>query len=148
ADAPEQGGHREPRIQGAALDPRGCRRREDLERGALCPSRGADEEAPTEGGAGAQTSRAARRRPGTHRPRLDRAPARAAGTRRRRGDCLAALTWQLALRCGRSASHLQTTVESPSADPAKFQKAADGTKAGCPISRLLNTKTTMDARLV
>jgi osmotically inducible protein OsmC len=47
-----------------------------------------------------------------------------------------------------TASHLQTKVKSPNADPAKFQTAADGAKAGCPISRLLNTKTTMDARLV
>ena len=45
-------------------------------------------------------------------------------------------------------SHLQTKVKSANADPAKFQKAADGAKAGCPISRLLNTKITMDARLV
>jgi lipoyl-dependent peroxiredoxin len=45
-------------------------------------------------------------------------------------------------------SHLQTKVKSSNADPAKFQKAADGAKAGCPISRLLNTKITMDARLV
>src|ERR1051325_2461149 len=29
-----------------------------------------------------------------------------------------------------TASHLQTTVRSPSADPDKFQKAADGAKAG------------------
>jgi lipoyl-dependent peroxiredoxin len=45
-------------------------------------------------------------------------------------------------------SHLQTKVKSSNADPAKFQKAADGAKAGCPISRLLNTKITMDASLV
>jgi lipoyl-dependent peroxiredoxin len=45
-------------------------------------------------------------------------------------------------------SHLQTNVKSANADPAKFQKAADGAKAGCPISRLLNTKITMEARLV
>jgi osmotically inducible protein OsmC len=47
-----------------------------------------------------------------------------------------------------TASHLDTKVKSANADPAKFQKAADGAKAGCPISRLLNTKITMDARLV
>ena len=47
-----------------------------------------------------------------------------------------------------TASHLQTNVKSANADPGKFQKAADGAKAGCPISRLLNTKITMDARLV
>ena len=47
-----------------------------------------------------------------------------------------------------TASHLQTKVKSPNADPGTFQKAADGAKAGCPISRLLNTKITMDAALV
>jgi len=46
-----------------------------------------------------------------------------------------------------TASHLETRVKSPGADPAKFQKAAEGAKAGCPISRLLNTKITLDARL-
>ena len=47
-----------------------------------------------------------------------------------------------------TSSHLQTTVKSPNANPAAFQKAAEGAKAGCPISRLLNTKITMDAKLV
>ncbi len=47
-----------------------------------------------------------------------------------------------------TASHLQTKVKSPNADRGKFQKAADGAKAGCPISRLLNTKITLDATLV
>lgn len=46
-----------------------------------------------------------------------------------------------------TSSHLQTTVKSPNADPAKFQKAAGGAKAGCPISRLLNTTITLDAKL-
>ena len=44
--------------------------------------------------------------------------------------------------------HLDTKVKSTGADPAKFQKAAEGAKAGCPISRLLNTTITMDAKLV
>ena len=43
--------------------------------------------------------------------------------------------------------HLETKVESPGADPGKFQKAAEGAKAGCPISRLLNTTITMSATL-
>jgi lipoyl-dependent peroxiredoxin len=47
-----------------------------------------------------------------------------------------------------TSSHLETRVKSPSADPAKFQKAAEGAKAGCPISRLLNTTITMNAKLV
>lgn len=45
-------------------------------------------------------------------------------------------------------SHLDTTVKIPGGDKAKFQKAAEGAKAGCPISRLLNTKITLDAKLV
>jgi osmotically inducible protein OsmC len=44
-------------------------------------------------------------------------------------------------------SHLATTVRIPNADRAKFQEAADNAKAGCPISRLLNTKITLDAKL-
>jgi osmotically inducible protein OsmC len=47
-----------------------------------------------------------------------------------------------------TSSHLQTRVKAPNADPATFQKAAEGAKAGCPISRLLNTSITLDARLV
>ena len=47
-----------------------------------------------------------------------------------------------------TSSQLQTNVRSPNADPAAFQKAADGAKAGCPISRLLNTTITLDATLV
>ena len=46
-----------------------------------------------------------------------------------------------------TASHLDTTVRIPNADKAKFQEAAEGAKAGCPISRLLNTKITLDAKL-
>jgi osmotically inducible protein OsmC len=46
-----------------------------------------------------------------------------------------------------TASHLDTTVSIPNADKAKFQEAAEGAKAGCPISRLLNTKITLDAKL-
>ena len=47
-----------------------------------------------------------------------------------------------------TSSHLQTSVKSEGADPAAFKKAAEGAKAGCPISRLLNTTITMDAKLV
>ena len=47
-----------------------------------------------------------------------------------------------------TSSHLQTSVKSQGADAAAFKKAADGAKAGCPISRLLNTTITMDAKLV
>lgn len=44
-------------------------------------------------------------------------------------------------------SHLDTVAWIPGADPDAFQKAAEGAKAGCPISRLLNAKITMTARL-
>jgi osmotically inducible protein OsmC len=47
-----------------------------------------------------------------------------------------------------TSSHLQTSVRIPNADSAAFQKAAEGAKAGCPISRLLNTNITLDAKLV
>ena len=43
--------------------------------------------------------------------------------------------------------HLDVTVKMPNADRAKFEAAANTAKAGCPISRLLNTKITMDAKL-
>ena len=46
-----------------------------------------------------------------------------------------------------TSSHLATSVKIPNADQAKFQQAAEGAKAGCPISRLLNTKITLDAKL-
>jgi len=47
-----------------------------------------------------------------------------------------------------TSSHLDTTVKIPGADRAKFEQAAEGAKSGCPISKLLNAKITMDARLV
>jgi lipoyl-dependent peroxiredoxin len=43
--------------------------------------------------------------------------------------------------------HLDVTVKLPNADAGKFEAAANAAKAGCPISRLLNTKITMDAKL-
>jgi len=46
-----------------------------------------------------------------------------------------------------TSSHLDTTVRIPGADRAKFDKAAEGAKSGCPISKLLNAKITMEARL-
>lgn len=47
-----------------------------------------------------------------------------------------------------TSSHLETRVKSSGADPTKFMKAAEGAKAGCPISRLLKTSITLDAKLV
>ena len=43
--------------------------------------------------------------------------------------------------------HLDVTAKIPGADQAKFETAANNAKAGCPISRLLNTTITMDAKL-
>jgi lipoyl-dependent peroxiredoxin len=44
-------------------------------------------------------------------------------------------------------SHLDMTAKIPGIDEAKFIAIASGAKAGCPISRLLNTKITLDAKL-
>lgn len=46
-----------------------------------------------------------------------------------------------------TSSHLETTVKLPGADKAVFDKAASDAEASCPISRLLNTKITMEAKL-
>jgi len=46
-----------------------------------------------------------------------------------------------------TASHLQVTAKIPGADKAKFDQAAKNAEEGCPISRLLKAKITMDARL-
>jgi osmotically inducible protein OsmC len=46
-----------------------------------------------------------------------------------------------------TAIHLETQVTMPGADRAKFEAAANSAKVGCPISRLLNTKITLDAKL-
>jgi osmotically inducible protein OsmC len=46
-----------------------------------------------------------------------------------------------------TASHLSVKARVPGADRAAFEKAANNAKAGCPISRLLNAKITMDAVL-
>jgi lipoyl-dependent peroxiredoxin len=35
----------------------------------------------------------------------------------------------------------------PNADDAAFQKAAETAKAGCPVSKVLNAKITMSAKL-
>ena len=43
--------------------------------------------------------------------------------------------------------HLNVTATIPGGDQAKFDEAANNAKAGCPISRLLNAKITMDAKL-
>lgn len=42
---------------------------------------------------------------------------------------------------------LEVKAKVPGADPAAFNKAANDAKAGCPISRVLNAKITMNATL-
>ncbi|MGH9576328.1 MAG: OsmC family protein [Terriglobales bacterium] len=46
-----------------------------------------------------------------------------------------------------TAIHLDVIAKIPGGDKAKFEQAATNAKNGCPISRLLNTKITMDAKL-
>ncbi len=44
-------------------------------------------------------------------------------------------------------SHLELTAKIPGIDEAQFIAIADGAKAGCPISRLLNAKISLYAKL-
>lgn len=46
-----------------------------------------------------------------------------------------------------TSSHLQVKVKAAGADKTKFDEAAKNAKEGCPISKLLNAKITMDAQL-
>ncbi len=43
--------------------------------------------------------------------------------------------------------HLDVTVKIPGASQEAFETAANNAKSGCPISRLLNARITMDAKL-
>jgi osmotically inducible protein OsmC len=43
--------------------------------------------------------------------------------------------------------HLDVTARIPGASQEAFETAANNAKAGCPVSRVLNAKITMDARL-
>ena len=45
------------------------------------------------------------------------------------------------------AIHLQVTAKIPGANPSVFNKAANDAKEGCPVSKLMNAKITMDASL-
>jgi osmotically inducible protein OsmC len=47
-----------------------------------------------------------------------------------------------------TAVHLTLRAKIPSADRAKFEELAAKAKAGCPVSKLLNAKITLDAALV
>ena len=44
-------------------------------------------------------------------------------------------------------SHLDVTAKVPGANASKVLEIANVAKAGCPISRLLNAKVTMDAKV-
>jgi len=45
-------------------------------------------------------------------------------------------------------SHLDVTVKIPGGDQAKFEAAAKAAEDGCPVSRVLKAKITMDAKLI
>ncbi len=44
--------------------------------------------------------------------------------------------------------HLTLNAKIPGADQAKFEELAGMAKAGCPVSKLLNTRITLDAKLL
>jgi osmotically inducible protein OsmC len=46
-----------------------------------------------------------------------------------------------------TASHLDVVGKVPGADADTFQKFAEGAEKGCPVSKVLNAKITMDAKL-
>jgi len=43
--------------------------------------------------------------------------------------------------------HLEVHAKVPKADERAFQQAAENAKAGCPVSKVLNAKITMSAKL-
>ncbi len=47
-----------------------------------------------------------------------------------------------------TAVHLDVTARVPGATNESFMKAAEAAKVGCPVSKLLNAKITMNAKLV
>jgi osmotically inducible protein OsmC len=47
-----------------------------------------------------------------------------------------------------TAVHLTLKAKVPGADQAKLEELAAKAKAGCPVSKLLNAKITLDAKLV
>jgi lipoyl-dependent peroxiredoxin len=46
-----------------------------------------------------------------------------------------------------TASHIDVVAKVPGADAATFQKYAEAAEKGCPVSKVLNAKITMDAKL-
>ncbi len=63
-------------------------------------------------------------------------------------DTTATLTMDK-LESGWAITTIQLDVRArvPKADAAAFQKAADAAKSGCPVSKVLNAKITMNAKL-
>ena len=47
-----------------------------------------------------------------------------------------------------TASHIDVVGKVPGADAATFQKCAEAAEKGCPVSKVLNAKITMSAKLV
>jgi len=48
---------------------------------------------------------------------------------------------------GITESHLELKAKIPGATKEAFEKATEAAKAGCPVSKLYNTKITLDASL-
>jgi len=46
-----------------------------------------------------------------------------------------------------TASHIDVSAKVPGADAATFQKCAEAAEKGCPVSKVLNAKITMSAKL-
>lgn len=46
-----------------------------------------------------------------------------------------------------TSSHLDVVAKIPGADRAKFEEIANKAKAGCPVSKLMKARITMEARL-
>ena len=46
-----------------------------------------------------------------------------------------------------TAVHLDVVAKVPGASQEAFKTAADNAKSGCPVSKVLNAKITMDAKL-
>lgn len=47
-----------------------------------------------------------------------------------------------------TSSHLEVTVKIPGANQAAFEAAAKAAETGCPVSRVLNAKISMNAKLI
>ena len=65
-------------------------------------------------------------------------------------DCTATITLEKLPEKGFTitSSNLALKAKIPGIDQAKFQEIANQAKAGCPISKLLNTTITLEATLV